>query len=153
MGVTFSGGFNGIIKKIGNAIKLTIKAHFIFLCEHRFEFFLNRKYSCSLVIRSKLGQRPSARQWTVGTVSRYNPIFLVSPHCRRQSSRFPGEGNARNAGYARTPRLLINLILHLSSSHLHRSYPTSLFLHHLLSLSLPSSMCFLYGNLQLTLLD
>jgi hypothetical protein len=29
MGVTFSGGFNGIIKKIGNAIKLRIKAHFI----------------------------------------------------------------------------------------------------------------------------
>jgi hypothetical protein len=79
MAVTFSGGFNGIIKKIGNAIKLTIKAHFIFLCERRFEFFLNRKYSCSLVIRSKLGQGPSACRWAVGDSPSIRPhLFGVA---------------------------------------------------------------------------
>jgi hypothetical protein len=41
MGVTFSGGFNGIIKKIGNTIKLTIKAH-IFM-RASFRIFLKQE--------------------------------------------------------------------------------------------------------------
>jgi len=116
MGVTFSGGFNGIIKKIGNAIKLTIKAHFIFLCERRFEYFLNRKYSCSLVIRSKLGQRPSGQSrdttpsfWCRLTVGDSLPVFLVKS---RQGATRSAWGTSHSYSYS---LFLLSLSSHLSN--------------------------------------